>query len=97
MIWLWGTTADQARRAQKLREWTHKIQPKGNNNELWGGEGDDTGVQVQGNVMLQQKTKTKTKKTHNAPWFILDRFLNGESRSIATMPILKICTPPPDM
>jgi hypothetical protein len=26
-----------------------------------------------------------------------DRFLNGESRSIATMPVLKICTPPPDM
>jgi hypothetical protein len=26
-----------------------------------------------------------------------DRFLNGESNSIATMPMLKICTPPPDM
>jgi hypothetical protein len=26
-----------------------------------------------------------------------DTFLNGESRSIATMPMLKICTPPPDM
>ena len=26
-----------------------------------------------------------------------DRFLNGESKSIATIPILKICTPPPDM
>ena len=26
-----------------------------------------------------------------------DRFLNGESSSIATMPMLKICTPPPDM
>jgi hypothetical protein len=29
--------------------------------------------------------------------FIDERFLNGESRSIATMPMLKICTPPPDM
>jgi len=26
-----------------------------------------------------------------------DRFLNGESKSIATIPMLKICTPPPDM
>jgi len=26
-----------------------------------------------------------------------DRFLNGESRSMATMPMLKIWTPPPDM
>lgn len=33
----------------------------------------------------------------NVPSFIPDRFLNGESRSIATMPMLKICTPPPDM
>jgi len=27
----------------------------------------------------------------------VDRFLNGESKSMATMPMLKICTPPPDM
>jgi hypothetical protein len=29
--------------------------------------------------------------------FAVDRFLKGESKSIATMPMLKICTPPPDM
>jgi len=29
--------------------------------------------------------------------FMNDRFLNGESKSIATIPMLKICTPPPDM
>lgn len=33
----------------------------------------------------------------NAPVFMAERFLNGESKSIATMPMLKICTPPPDM
>jgi hypothetical protein len=32
-----------------------------------------------------------------APVFAVDRFLKGESKSIATMPMLKICTPPPDM
>ena len=32
-----------------------------------------------------------------APVFTVDRFLNGDSKSIATMPMLKICTPPPDM
>jgi len=33
----------------------------------------------------------------NAPVLTVDRFLNGESKSMATMPMLKICTPPPDM
>jgi hypothetical protein len=33
----------------------------------------------------------------NAPAFAVDKFLKGESKSIATMPMLKICTPPPDM
>jgi hypothetical protein len=33
----------------------------------------------------------------DVPAFMADRFLNGESKSIATMPMLKICTPPPDM
>ena len=33
----------------------------------------------------------------DAPVFAIDRFLKGESKSIATMPMLKICTPPPDM
>lgn len=54
----------------------------------------------------EQRTKERTNgllytvwgKTHaNAPMFIDERFLNGERRSIATMPMLKICTPPPDM
>jgi hypothetical protein len=35
--------------------------------------------------------------TQRAPVFMADMFLNGESKSIATMPMLKICTPPPDM
>ncbi len=39
----------------------------------------------------------KGKGKGNAPSFMEDRFLNGESKSIATIPILKICTPPPDM
>ena len=38
----------------------------------------------------------KEKKKH-APAFIPDKFLNGESKSIATMPMLNTCTPPPDM
>lgn len=33
----------------------------------------------------------------HVPVLIPARFLNGENRSMKTMPMLKICTPPPDM
>lgn len=33
----------------------------------------------------------------DAPVFMVARFLNGLLRSMKTMPMLKICTPPPDM
>lgn len=39
----------------------------------------------------------RREKEANAPVFMPERFLKGESKSIATMPMLKICTPPPDM
>lgn len=40
----------------------------------------------------------KTGETRlDSPTFIPARFLNGEKRSMNTIPMLKICTPPPDM
>ena len=60
----------------------------------WIGErsGGATGVDVRSKVI-----KRNVVVRRNAPVLTVDRFLNGESKSMATMPMLKICTPPPDM
>ena len=72
------------------RVWGVKVQSaKRRGGNEWG-EGVDTGV-------TRGSSRNEATKKHNAPSFIPDRFLNGESRSMATMPMLKICTPPPDM
>ena len=93
MIWLWGTTADQVQKAQKLKEWTQDQSTKKKQQRVRRGGGGITSTRQR---RRHDGAMRKTKHC-NAPWFILDRFLNGESRSIATMPMLKICTPPPDM
>ena len=49
------------------------------------------------NQLLSIRLDGRAHRHGDAPEFMEARFLNGLERSMKTMPMLNICTPPPDM